>query len=143
METAFLKALVVSLLAWISSYTGYEIPAQQPEVVFVPQAQLVRMGCVGPCAILAWTPKEPPDVIYLVEGLDLEADVCERAVLVHELVHQMQEHAGAYADLALAARHHVREMEALSVQRAYLAENGRKLAYTRAYGVIELSGPYC
>jgi hypothetical protein len=143
METAFLKALVVSLVAWINLHTGYEIPAQQPEVVFVPQVQLARMACTGPCPILAWTPRDPRNVIYLVEGLDLEANVCERAVLVHELVHRMQEHAGAFAELAPAARHHMREMEALSVQKTYLAEHGRKLMYTGAFGVMQLSGPYC
>lgn len=143
MDAATLKALVVGLLAWLNVHTGYDIPAQRPVVAFVPQQELVRMACTGPCPILAWSPTDSPHVIYLAHGLDPENNTCERAILVHELVHHLQEHAGAFAEYAPTTRNHMREMEALWIQKVYLHEHGRKLHYSGTLAIQGLTGPYC
>jgi len=144
MEAVALKGLVASLLAWLAVATGYPVPPEQPEVYFKPRAEIERVACVGPCpTIVAFSPTDPPNVVYLSDELDVEGNVCDRSVLVHELVHHMQRHVGAYDAYDAEARGHIREMEALRFQNAYLAQHGRRIINFAGRAVGGLGGPYC
>lgn len=143
MEAAALKSMIVALLAWVHLYSGYPVPAEEPELVFVPRVELQEIGCPGPCPIMAWFPEGQLELIYVLEGLDFEADVCSRAVLVHELVHFAQEYTGSFSELPPRERIHAREIEALQIQNLYLAQRGRRLIFGNGFGIRGLPRPYC
>ena len=91
---AALAQLVAKLLISIQLLTGFDRPAEPPRVVFVPQEQLQEAACDGPCKVYGWFP--PGRVIYLDNRLDPLRDIMARGILVHELVHYLQQESGTF-----------------------------------------------
>ncbi len=89
---AALAQLVAKLLVSIHLLAGFELPAEPPEVVFVPQRDLQEAACDGPCEVYGWFP--PGRIIYLDDRLDPIRDITARGILVHELVHYLQQESG-------------------------------------------------
>ncbi len=117
-----LLELVGDLLLAAQSLTGYGAPAQLPEIVLVPQATLQEIACERPCKVLGWFP--PGKTIYLDDRLDPRADKRAAGILLHELVHYLQQEAGAYSDLGACRKWAVREHEAYRIQARWLARQG-------------------
>jgi len=138
-----LKVLIAGLLTWIHVNAGLDMPPDRPEVAFVPHAELEKAVCRKPCEVLGFSPDDASDIIYLDQGLDIRNDVCQRSILVHELVHFMQRRAKRFADQSPRARTHWREMEALQIQRMYLAQFGRKLFIGPNFASMGLDYPFC
>jgi hypothetical protein len=118
-----LISLVSDLFAVISSVSTYPEPYHLPEVHLKPLAELQTMVCKGPCQLRGFY--LPRKGVYLNDTLDLQADVLARSVLLHELVHHVQELSGRF-DMLLnqCDRWWSREREAYEIQNAYLRENG-------------------
>lgn len=132
METPGLTLLVIQLMAALHGLTGHPVPADAPRVEFVPQAGLAEMACGGPCGIRGWYGGER--VIFLDDRLTPEENFWDRGILVHELVHYMQEQAGAYGITPTCERWLKRERDAYDAQRRWLTENrpaGKRLEYAR------------
>ncbi|MGB8275810.1 MAG: DUF6647 family protein [Alphaproteobacteria bacterium] len=144
MDGMAVKTLVVSLLMWLHGNTPFDIPPGQPEVRFVAHTVLEGMACQGrPCPILGFSPETEPDHIYLDRTVDVEHKVCERSILLHELVHYLQNHEGRFDDLPLAQRNQAREREALRVQETYLHQQGRGIRFIHGVALRGLAAPYC
>ncbi|MEE9139314.1 MAG: hypothetical protein V3U18_00885 [Alphaproteobacteria bacterium] len=143
MEVGSIKALVVSLLAWINLYAGYDVPDQFPVIAFVPHASLEQMSCTGPCPILGWYPDNSSGVVYLDRDLALKTNVCARSILLHELVHYMQDKSGSFAEDSQILRWQLRELEAHQIQSAFLAENGVRGGLGRNFAPRAFMGPNC
>lgn len=143
MDVAALKVLIAGLLAWIHVNGGLDMPPDQPEISFVPHAELEQAVCHKPCAVLGFSPDDSSDIIYLDQSLDIEHDVCQRSILVHELVHFMQRRAKRFSGESPAVRGHWREMEALQIQRIYLDQFGRQLFIGPNFAAMGLGYPYC
>jgi hypothetical protein len=117
-----LGKLVIELLLAVQMLAGFDPPAVAPEVVFVPQEILERQACDRPCKIYGWFPNGR--TIYLDDRLDPLGDPGARAVLVHELVHYLQQESGAYGRPLGCRDWLAREREAFDVQIRWMAENG-------------------
>ena len=63
-----LQELVTHLLMAAHAYTGYTVPAESPEVRFVPQVEIQQMACDRPCKVYGWYPHGK--TIYLDDWLD-------------------------------------------------------------------------
>ena len=116
--TPNLDALVLKLLTAISAIAGYPLPDRQPEIAFVPQSYLEERACDRPCAVRGWFP--PGQVVYLDERLDPENDTWERSILVHELVHYLQQEEGSFTAAGSCEAWMKREAEAYEVQYRWL-----------------------
>ena len=126
-----LSEILASLLVYAQMATGYAVPAEAPEVVFMPQAELARTVCHEPCPIYGWYPLGR--VIYLDERLDPVGDPEARGILLHELVHYLQHAAGAFTDDVECRNWARREQEAYKIQGRWLMENRvTRLAYRGA-----------
>jgi hypothetical protein len=122
METASLADLVARLALTVHVLTGYPLPDRAVEVRLVPERMLNAMVCDRFCnAQGAFLPGRG---LFLASQLDPSNDVRDRAVLLHELVHEAQERVGAFADLPPCARHQRREAEAYAAEHAYLRRFG-------------------
>lgn len=141
MEVTALKALVVSLLAWIHLFTGFDIPEEDPYITAVPHQVLERMACEGKCPILGLYPRD--GVIYLDENLQPETNICARSILLHELVHFVQEANGRFADRDPLLRWQFREAEAHRIQNVFLKQNGRRFLFGRHVANRAFMGPHC
>jgi hypothetical protein len=116
---AALAQLVAKLLVSIHLLAGFEPPAEPPEVVFVPQEHLQEAACDGPCEVYGWFP--PGRIIYLDDRLDPVRDISARGVLVHELIHYLQQESGTFPASGGCRTWLERERQAYDIQIRWLA----------------------
>ena len=116
--TTTIEALVLQLLTAINTIAGLPLPEHPPEVVFVSHSYLESQACDRPCEIQGWFP--PGRVVYLDEDLDPQNDVWERSILVHELVHYLQQEEGTFTEEGSCEAWMKREAEAYEVQYRWL-----------------------
>lgn len=121
MDASFLPALAAKLSLTVAVLTDYPPPVV-PRVELLPAVEINRIVCTSPCNAQGAYLAERG--ILLAVGLDLAGDPRARAVLLHELVHQAQELAGAWSDLDPCERNLRREAEAYVVEHAYLRRFG-------------------
>ena len=111
--------LLAVLLSWTVSLSSYNHPGEAPEITFKPHAFFVDIVCQGneKCDAVAWYNNN--GTIFLDDRLEGNTDAFTRSVVVHELVHYLQDISGKYPkmDCDLYAQ---REREAYSVQKQYL-----------------------
>ncbi len=115
-----LSKLVTELLAAISALSGYPLPEEPPAVEFLSPTALEQMACGGPCEVYGWYPFGA--TIYLDDRLEPLTDMGSRAVLLHELVHYLQQESGAYGGTIDCALWLAREREAYDIQIDWLVQ---------------------
>lgn len=132
MEGGTLAQLAAKLLAAIASLTDYAVPAEPPRIALVPHAQLERMACGEPCRVYGWFP--PGETIYLDQRLDLRHDPGAQSILLHELVHYVQQKSGTFPAGDGCERWLAREWEAYDIQLRWLAERRAPKTALSRYG---------
>jgi len=138
LETA---ELIAVLLSWASSLSGYPYPDSRPQVEYREQEFFQQHACaeVKNCRVAAWYDND--GTIFLDTRLaDLE-DPMIRSVVVHELVHYLQDLSGEFG--TGDCREQVqREQHAYAVQRTYLNRiAGRFTATYPIYAPCPGDGP--
>jgi hypothetical protein len=127
-ETDEIIDLVSELFAVISSLSTYPQPYHLPPVQLKPIAELQAMVCKGPCQLRGFY--LPRKGVFLNDTLDIRNDVLARSVLLHELVHHVQEVSGRFNSLPnQCARWWSREREAYEIQNAYLRASGSPVRF--------------
>ena len=128
-----INELIIALLIWITSNSDYVLPKKEITVETVEQSKLASIACGKECEILAYTPLEPKYLVFLSENLDPQMDVCDRAILMHELIHVLQEEQGAFSSFDERTKKHMREMDALVKHNIYLSKFGKKILYSNGF----------
>ena len=82
---------------------------------------------------MAYTPIEPKYKVYLADNLDPMNDICHRAVLLHELIHVLQEDQKYFIEYDERTKKHLREMDALVNHNIYLSRYGKKILYSNGF----------
>ncbi len=104
-----------------------------PEVKFIEQNKLSQLACKNDCEILAYTPVEPKYTVYLSNKLKPLTDVCHRGILLHEIIHVLQDDQGSFVDYDDRTKKHLREMNALVNHNIYLSQYGKKILYSNGF----------
>ncbi len=128
-----LAQLVPELLTAIDQLSKYAIPQELPGVHRVPHEKIEQLTCGGgKCAALA--AYRPGEGIYIDEALEPETDIFARSVLLHELVHYVQDVANELASAEACDRWYRREQEAYAIQKRFLMLVGSqvRVAYSAA-----------
>ena len=128
-----LNELILALLLWITSNTDYKDPKQIPKLEFLEQRELSELACGRKCEIMAYTPYSPKYLIYMSKELDPMNDVCHRGILMHEIIHVLQEEQGFFKNYDLKTKKHLREMNALVNHNIYLSQFGKKILYSNGF----------
>ena len=128
-----INELIVALLLWITSHTEYKNPIKYPSIEFIEQKELSQLACKMDCEILAYTPIEPKYKIFLSNKLDPLNDVCHRGILMHEIIHVLQEEQGVFSDYESRTKKHMREMDALVNHNIFLSQYGKKILYSNGF----------
>ncbi len=124
-----LAEIVAELLLFAQGVTGYTPAERPPEVVFIAQAELQERACDNPCEVFGWYP-HGSRFVYLDNRMDPLTDLKARSILLHELVHYLQQANGAFSSESSCMGWARREQEAYRVQGAWLARNN---VYTSLY----------
>lgn len=117
-----LQEWVERLLATATVLGGYPPAAPLPLVTVIAQNELSARVCGGSCA--ARGAFIPGRGVFIINELAVETDPQDRSVLLHELVHYLQELNGRYADKTACDRFRDRELEAYRLQDEYLSRYG-------------------
>jgi hypothetical protein len=118
-----LEPLVRELLQAIEALSDYRAGGALPPVFQLPQARLEEKVCEAPCNVdAAYLPREG---IFLSGHLQPLQQVPDRAALLHELVHYLQQGHARFAGLPPCERERAKEREAVAIQNAYLAALNR------------------
>ena len=128
-----LNELIVALLLWITTHTEYKDPKKLPVINFIEQKELSKMACGRECEILALTPDNPKYTIYLSKESSPMDDICHRGILLHEIIHILQEDQSIYNDYDQKTKKHLREMDALVNHNIYLSQFGKKILYSNGF----------
>lgn len=119
--------LVDSLLDTIAKLSNYRKPNVTPRVSKVSRAEIERTLCSGPCSVKGW--HVPGEGIFLDDSLTPETDLVHRSILLHELVHFLQDINAEGASMDECDRWLHREREAYRLQNQYLALVGNSGSY--------------
>jgi hypothetical protein len=115
--------LFAILMSWAATLSGHPRPTTLPEIVMVPHSCLVAEACGGrECKVLGWYP--PGQKILLDERLDPANNLYASSIVVHEMVHFLQQHSGHFELGFTCALALEREREAYAVQREFLLRSG-------------------
>jgi len=131
-EISSMAELMDSLLGAIARLSAYEKPATMPQVTRVSRAEIERTICHGPCSVKAWY--LPEEGIFLDAELAPETSLIDRSILLHELVHFLQDLNGEGAELTACERWLHREREAYALQNQYLARVNDHASYRLMIG---------
>ncbi len=120
---------IAALLSWAVRLSPYPAPAQPPAVYFASRALITEKACGGRhCGAIAWYDNHGG--IYIDERYHAEDTPFARSLVVHEMVHYLQDLSGRF-DPASCADHRRREYEAHALQREYIAQAFGQVAYLR------------
>jgi len=110
------------LLAAVTVLGGFSAPDLAPHVTIMPQTELARRVCgAADCPVRgAYLPETG---VLLDSGLNID-DPRDRSVLLHEIVHYLQQLSGRFGQEPLCRRFVLREVEAYSIQDQYLSRYG-------------------
>jgi len=139
-ETQDLEFIIRSLFDAIATLSDYRALDNLPPVFEMPQLLIEAKVCDAPCNVTAaYVPREG---IYLSENLDPIGQPLDRAALLHELVHYLQQGHSKFARLTPCERERAKEQEAYSIQNAYLALINRqeRVAFYDGEFVCDVAG---
>jgi len=112
-------SLVQELVQEASELSGLQPVIDLPEVTFAPMFIVSQYACGGKCdALGAYHPQRG---ILIEWTLDPQRDLYARSILLHEIVHFLQDRHKIHGDHATCRRWHQREFDAYSVQNKFLA----------------------
>lgn len=117
--------LLPALLVAVHHLSKYPHPDQLPPVHRVPHATIEQLACGRACAALA--AYRPGEGIYLDDALKPESNVFARSVLLHELVHYVQDVSNELTAVRPCERWYRREQEAYAIQKRFLVLLGSQM----------------
>ena len=103
--------------------TRYPLPDSYPTITYLNSAELSKLACDSKCTVLGHY--HGGSTIYLDDKLKPETNLFDRSVLLHEMVHYVQQInlPPSKTDLSLQEKcvlWYSREREAYAVQEAFL-----------------------
>ena len=120
-------AFISTALIWVTAQFGHTGALPNPIVQWATEAQMIQVAGATDPAAREWIRDHglrlgglyipDADKIYLLQGLDLD-DPRHRSVLVHELVHYVQD------QLNIAGTPQQLEAQAYALQERWLQEQG-------------------
>ena len=111
------------LMSWAVTLSGYPAPMDAPEISTVPHSVLVAKACHGKeCKVIGWFP--PGNRIYLDERLRPDDSLYASSIVVHEMVHYLQQQSGRYGGAFSCEKAIAMEHEAYAIQQEYLVRYG-------------------
>jgi hypothetical protein len=134
-----MEDLLPALMDAIDRLSRYPVPEGFPPVHRVAHEKIEELACGGACAALAVY--RPGEGIYLDESLMPETDVFARSVLLHELVHYVQDVADNQGEVESCDRWVRREQQAYSIQMRFLSLAGSETVVAAYMGLTNLGCP--
>lgn len=130
-----LDSLTRHLIRTASRMSKYRLPPALPMVTRIERTTLERMACAEGavrCNVSAlYTPERG---VLIAHDLKPETHLFHRSILLHELIHYLQDTANELAGASDCERWYQRELEAYALQNRFLANiySADRVAYSGA-----------
>ncbi len=136
-----MEEVYAALFSWALMVSGYDPPEHPPYIFKKSHVFFVRNACGGnECKVIGWFPPKgacnkegeckdlawfpPGDAIYIDRELNLTDSLFARSLVVHEIVHYLQQEAGALKWPYSCEKLVYFERQAYAYQQRYLSEHG-------------------
>ena len=120
---------IAVLLSWAIQLSGYPAPGVSPIIQYEPHRFFVAHACGGKeCKVVGWY--NDSNVIYIDERHRDDESTFAASLVVHELVHFLQNGSGKFDSLSCEDSL-VREREAYRVQNAYIIDANASFAFVK------------
>jgi hypothetical protein len=113
-----MNELLPWLLGAVDQLSKYPRPKALPAIHRVPRSLIEDLVCAGECGVLATY--RPGEGVYMDERMRPETNLFDRSVLLHELVHYVQDLANERGEMEACKRWYYREQEAYAIQKQFL-----------------------
>lgn len=113
-----MNQLVPALLDAINQLSKYPRPKHPPAIQRVPRHVIEDKVCGRACGARA--AYSAGDGILIDESMQPETSLFDRSVLLHELMHYVQDLADEHGEMAPCKRWYFRELEAYAIQKRFL-----------------------
>ena len=133
MKFETLNEVILALILWITTNTNHPKPQNNINVEFISQKSLSELACGRPCEIMAFTPEKEENKIYLISNLSPLDDVCHQGILLHEIIHVIQQENSFASEYDTQTKRHLREMNALVNHNIFLSQFGKKILYSNGF----------
>jgi hypothetical protein len=128
------EQLYAALFAWAITLSGYPEPKHMPHIVQVPSEFLAINTCRGNPHCKALGGFAGGDEIYYDRKLNPENDLFVKSIIVHELVHYLQQEAHGSPGHSCEELTR-REKEAYAIQWKYLTRHGYNSELREVYTI--------
>ncbi len=119
-----LQEIITALILYIQAEVGVIGVIPNPEVVFLPQKQLEALACEdADCNNVHGWFSYNDGTIYMALDNDIHRNLYDRSILLHELVHYIQDHQEKPRLGGACNTWKAREIEAYEVQYKWLRHN--------------------
>jgi hypothetical protein len=117
------EELVPLIFSTLQRLTRYPLPDQYPTVTYLSSDDLSKLACDSKCTVLGHY--QGGLTVYLDDKLKPESNLFDRSVLLHEMVHYLQQLnlPASKSELSIHEKcvlWYTREREAYAVQEAFL-----------------------
>ena len=118
---------IAALMSWAVMLSHYPSPTHLPVIEYARHQFFVEHACGGKkCGAIGWYDNQ--GTIYIDERLKAQDTVSTRGLIVHEMVHYLQDLSGKF-DPTGCRDSRLREQEAYAIQREFIARAAGQAAF--------------
>ena len=134
------KTLLVFLSSWIIENTEFSKKIDDPEFFKLSKKEMSNKACFSSknCRVKAYYVKN--NGIYYIDQLDPEKNVCDKSIILHELVHHYQKNDDRVIDLDEKTLRTLQERQAIYYQNLFLISQKRQNNNQGPENVLECEG---
>ncbi len=134
------KTLIVFLSSWIIQNTEFKEKISHPDFFRLSKREMSDKACFSSanCRVKAYYVKN--NGIYFMDDLNPEDDVCDKSIILHELVHHYQKNDDRVIDLDERTLWTLQERQAIYYQNLFLISQKRVNNNKGPENVLECEG---
>ena len=134
------KTLLAFLSTWIIENTEFEKKIVDPEIFFIKKSEMSEKACFSSklCKVKAYYVKKSG--IFLIDSLKPEEDICDRSIILHEMVHHYQKNSGKSFDLDERTMWTLQERQAIFYQNLFLIQSKVKNGNKGPENILQCEG---
>ena len=134
------ETLLAALTSWIIGNTEFSTKIDPPEFFILTSNEMSKKACFSDnkCRVKAYYVKD--EGIYYIKDLKPNLNVCDRSIILHELIHHYQKNQKKSIQLDQHTLWTLQERQAIFYQNVYLYQQKQKNEGKGPENVIHCEG---
>ncbi len=134
------KTLLLYLSTWIIENTEFKVKIEDPSFFKLSQQEMSKKACFSSdnCKVKAYYVKDKG--IFYINEMEPENNICDRSIILHELVHHYQKNNDRVIELDERTLWTLQERQAIYYQNLFLISQKRLNGNKGPENVLECEG---